>query len=305
MPAMELVRYEPNAIVDFGNNFMEGLVAAAAMSEEAQRLSDQAGQANNFLSFEMMRAVYDLNERFDDVDIYKIFSVAKDVEKLNQKVLVHMGVLKRSIAEDDTVSYQWTSDTVRNLYEYTQELKDKDPAEHTRRFNNRKRLNMKLSEACKAACSLKDQGLKTDDMFYSEDPETKLPVPTIRNAPKQITGDKTEIQLGARKAVAGATMTPTMTSLVKLASEAHKVKEVKSKDVVDPNEMQEGHAKLGITDEDFGSIVNTLIRTINNQEYTFTPAMLKHLTSVQSIITDTLSELAKRAKAEEKQKKTA
>jgi hypothetical protein len=285
MAALDLVPYNAKTdIAEFGATFMQGLVAAAGMAEEAQRLADTAAQGMQYLSFEMTRAVFDFNDRFDDVDVYAVFGKAKDVERLNQRVLVHMGVLKREITKDDDIVYTWTSEGIRNLYEYTQELKDADPAEYTRRFNNRKRLNMKLSEAYKTACTLADQGLKPDDLYYSEDAETKAMVPTIRNAPKEIAGDRKEVQLGSRKAVAGATMSPTMSSLVKLATEKHKPEAAAASDKKDKGEDRAGVAKIGISDEDFGSIVNTLIRTITAQENEFSAEKLKHLNACRKAI---------------------
>lgn len=299
MTAMEIVPYKPDQIAEFGSNIMEALVASAAMAEEAQKLSDQASRGNEYISFELTKAVFDFHERFEDVDIYAVFSPkAKDVEHLNRRVLVQMGVLKRVINKNDEVEYHWTSERVTNLYEYTAELKEKDPAEYTRRFNNRKRLNAKLSEAYKAACALSDQGLKPDDLFYSEDPETKQPRPTIRNAPKQIAGDKGEIQLGGRKTVAGATMTPTMSSLVKIAAEKHKPDSSDAKDNKNKGEERDGHAKMGMSDEDFGSICNTLIRSITAQELEFSADKLKHLQNVQKNISDTLKKLEEKAAAD-------
>lgn len=301
--AMELVPFSPTAITEFGENFMEALVASAAMGEEAQRLQDQATQAKSYLGFEMTKAVLDLDTRFEDVDIYAIFGDAKTVEKLNRRLLVHMKVQKRVINDDDSVSYEWSSEKIKNLYSYTAELKEEDAAEFQRRFNNRKRLNNVLSEACKAAAALKDQGLTINDLTYTDDPETGVKVPTIKNAPKQIAGDKAEVQLGSRKAVAGATMSPTMTSLVKIATQAHKPDDAKAKDRKDKGEERSGIAKIGTSDEDFGSVCNTAIRLINAQEFEFSPEKLKHMNALAKVISDTLKEAEKRTK--EASKKTA
>jgi len=293
MTTMELVPFSTNAVAEFGENFMEALVAQAAMAEEAQKLQDQSTQAKSFLSFEMTKAVLDLDNRFEDIDVYAIFGAAKTVEKLNQKILMHMKVLKRSINEDDTVSYDWTSDRVKGLYAYSTTLKDENPEEYTRRFNNRKRLNMVLSEACKAAAALKDQKLSVDDLVYTDDPTTGAKVPTIKNAPKQIAGDKAEVQLGSRKPVAGATMSPTMTSLVKLATQVHKPDDSKAKDKKDAGESRDAE-KLGMSDEDFGAICNTVIRAVNTQENDFSPEKLKQLQNLNKFLSETLTKLQKK-----------
>lgn len=301
MTTMDLVPFQPNAIAEFGENFMEALVASAAMAEEAQRLQDASTQAKSYLGFEMTKAILDLDTRFEDIDVYRIFGGIKDVEKLNQRILVHMKVLKREIGEDDTVSYNWTSDRVKNLYSYSSELKEADPAEHTRRFNNRKRLNAVLSDACKAAAALKDSNLTINDLTYTDDPDTGAKVPTIRNAPKQIAGDKTEVQLGTRKPVAGATMSPTMTSLVKIASQKHKPDDSKAKDKKDKG-TQRDNEKMGMSDEDFGSIVNTTMRAIAAQEHDFSPEKLKHLNALAKSISENLKEAETKAKAAAKNK---
>lgn len=281
MTELTLVKYEQNAVAEFGNNFMFALVAAAAAQEEAQRLQETAGAANTTLAFEMTKAVFDLHDRFDDVDVYAVFGKAKDVEKLNQRILTHMGVLKREITSEDEIVYKWTSDSIAALYDYNVELKDRDPAEYARRFNNRKRLNIRLSDAYKAASKLVDLGLSPDDLFYSTHPETNELVPTIRNAPKEIAGDKGEVQLGGRKPVAGATMSPTMSSIVKLASAAHAPEKAEK---VDKGDNRDGPAKLGISDEDFGAQVNLLKRTITAQEGKLTKDAIKQMKSLYEFL---------------------
>jgi len=285
---ISLTPYSENNVTEFGNKFLSSLVAAASAEEEAQQMLAAAGEAKQYLGFEMLRAVFDLSKRFEDgkdaIDIYAVFGEAKDVEKLNQRVLIKMGVLKREIGEDDTVQYLWTDETNEKLYSYTKKLKEEDEAEYNKRFNNRKRLNMRLSEAYKAACSLRDAGLSPDDLFYSEDDTGKL-VPTIRNAPKQIGGEQGTIQMNVRKPVKGASLSPTMSSLVKLATDKHK--EPKA-DRADKGENREGEAKIGMTDEAFGNIVNTLRRAINAQEGKFTEEMQKQIKNLIPYLQQTI-----------------
>jgi hypothetical protein len=50
---LELVPYKGNNIVEFGNKFMFTLVAAAGAEEEAQKMLAAAGEAKQYLSFEM------------------------------------------------------------------------------------------------------------------------------------------------------------------------------------------------------------------------------------------------------------
>lgn len=282
--SLALRPYQSQSLAEFGNSFMASLVAAAAMEEEAQKALNAAGEAKQYLSFEMTRAVFDLSvkheEGKDAVDIYAVFGEAKDVEKLNTRVLIHMGVLRKEIDDDDNVRYVWTDPAVEKLYSYTKALKEKDAAEYERRFNNRKRLNMRLNEAYRATAILRDQGLSTDDLFYSEDDNGNM-VPTIRNAPKALGGETGIVQMNQRKPVKGATLSPTMSSLVKLANEKHKAPKA---DRNDKGEKREGEAKLGMTDEAFGRIVNTLRQAITTQEGNYTEEMKKQIKSLHAFL---------------------
>jgi hypothetical protein len=284
--AVAVMAYNPNAVAEFGNKFMLSLVMQASAEEEAQKQLAAAGEAKQFLSFEMTRAIFDLATKHTDgkdaIDVYAVFSdKTKDVEKLNTRILIHMGVLKREIGDDDTVAYVWQDPSIEKLYAYTADLKESDKEEYTRRFNNRKRLNMRLSEAYKATALLLDNKLSPDDLFYSEDPDTGALVPTIRNAPKAIAGDEGTVRMNSRKPVKGASVSPTMASLVKLATDKHKAPKA---DRTDKGENREGEAKLGMTDEAFGNIVNTLRRAVNAQEGEFTPEMQKQLKALADYI---------------------
>lgn len=281
---MSLQPYNPNAIAEFGNAFAYSLVMQAGLEEEAQKALAQAGEAKQFLSFEMTKAILDMYYKYEEdpkhaIDVYGVFGEAKDVEKLNTKVLINFGVLRREINDNDEVEYIWTDERVKSLYSYTKALKDKNADEYTRRFNNRKRLNARLSDAYKAVAGLLDNNLSPDDLFYSEDESGSL-VPTIKNAPKDIGGDKGIVQFGAKKPVAGAKLSPTMSSLVKLATEKHKPKS----DRTDKGENREGDTPMGMSDEDFGGIVNTLRRAINHQEGKFSDDMKKQLKALQDFL---------------------
>lgn len=283
--AVSVTPYKSTAVAEFGNKFLVSLVMQAGAEEEAQKLLNAAGEAKQFLSFEMTRAIFDLSVKFEDdgknaIDVYSVFGEAKDVEKLNNRVLIKMGVLKKEISDDDTVKYVWTDEGIENLYSYTKALKDANPAEYDRRFNNRKRLNMRLNEAYRATAILRDQGLSTDDLFYSEDDNGSM-VPTIRNAPKAVGGEAGIVQMNQRKPVKGATLSPTMSSLVKLANDKHKAPKG---DRADKGENRSGEAKLGIDDETFGRMVNTLRQAISAQENVFTADMVKHIKALYDFL---------------------
>lgn len=279
-----LTPYQPNAIAEFGNSFLIGLVTAAAVEEDAQKALAAAGEAKQFLGFEMLRAVFDLATRHAEgrypINVHAIFSdTTKDVERLNTNILIHMGVIRKEINDSDEIVTVWSDSNVEALYSYTKELKEKDEAEYVKRHNNRKRLNMRISEACKTAAILLDNKLQPDDLFYSEDENGTL-VPTIRNAPKAIAGSEGVVQLGSRKPVKGAELSPTMSSLVKLATDKHKPKAERA----DKGENREGDAKLGMTDENFGKFINNVRQAINTQEGQFTDEMKKQIKALYDFL---------------------
>lgn len=272
----DLTAYKPNAVAEFGKSVMLGLIAQAAMEEEAAKLSAQAGQTKQFLSFELTKAIMDLADRFpDDVNPEQIYGSVKEVQALNNKLLWKMEVMERKII-DDQVTYQWVEKSVEELYSYTAELKEKNRAEYDKRHNNRKRLNARLSEACKAAAELRASKLKADDLSYREKENGDM-VPVIKNAPKAISGGKKEIEIGAKKAVEGADLSPTMSSIVKLSTK--RFKEDAPAKGTDKGEKRDD-VKLGMSDADFGAICNTVIRAMNAQEGDFSADMIKHLKSL-------------------------
>lgn len=293
LTSLAIAPYKASAVTEFGNSFMISLVKQAVVEEEAQKALNAAAEAKGFLAFEMTRAIFDLSTRFEEapknaVDVYAVFGEAKDVEKLNTNVLIQMGILRKEIDADDNVAIVWTDQSVEALYSYTKELKEKNEGEWTRRFNNRKRLNIRLNEAYRAVAILKDSGLTVSDLYYSEDKDGNL-VPTIKNAPKAIGGDIGVVQMNVRTPVKGATLSPTMTSLVKLANDKHKAPAAER---ADKGDHRQGEAKLGMDDETFGRIVNTLRQAITTQEGKFSEDMLKHLNALHEFLEETLSEVA-------------
>lgn len=283
-----LVPYKQKALSsgEFGNSYLKGLFKQAALEEEASRALQIAGEAKQYLGFEMTRAILDLATRTKDkkggVDPYLIFGEKKDVERLNTAILINIGVMKKRIDDEtDEVIYEWTDEDVKSLYFFNADMKKDDEAEYNRRFNNRKRLNARLSDACKAATALLDQNLSAADLTYTDNKETgEKDLPTIKNAPKELGGEVGTIQLGGKKAVKGASLSPTMTSLVALAKKRHGGKG----DRTDKGETRPPEENMGLPDEEFGKIVNTLRKAILAQEGQFTKTVLKHLSGLYEVL---------------------
>jgi hypothetical protein len=278
--AMQLVPFKSTAVAEFGNKFLVALVHQAGMEESAKKLQAESAIAKEFLTFEMTRAVFSLatakRGTKDEFDVADVYGEKGKVEKLNNRVLIAMGILKKEINDEtETVVFNWTDQSVANQYHYSKALQEKDEPEYNRRLANRKRLNLRLSDAYKTVCALLDSKLTPDDLFYSEDEDGKM-VPTIRNAPKRIGGEAGTIQLNKRTPTKGADLSPTMTSLIKIANERHKAPEA---DRADKGEKREAE-KMGMTDEAFGQIVNSLRRAIQKQEGSFTDDMRKQIVAL-------------------------
>lgn len=292
LPAV--AEYDPTNIAVFGNNVLMGLIQQVAAEDALAELSQKAEGSRQFIGFEMTKAVLDLSERDENLNIDAIWDGGKAVEKLNTRVLIAFGVLKREISADgEEVLIKWTNPDVEKLYAYNAELKEKDEPEYKKRFDNRKRLNIRLSDAYKAAIALRDGGTKADDLGFEENAETKLVNPIIKNAPKEIAGENADgkVTFGSKTLATGAVASPTLSSLVKLATTKHKVAEggEAAADRSDKGKERSGDAKLGMTDESFGGIVNNLKRAIAAQEGKFTADMTKQLKSLKTLLDKTLA----------------
>jgi len=293
---VELVSYKAGStnLAEYGQTFAIQLIEVAGLEEAAQKALATAQEAKQYMAFELTKIILNLSYEHESgknaVNIYDIFSnETKDVTILNRNILLHMGVQVREVNDDtDTVEYKFATKRLEDTYAYSEALKKKDEAEHTRRFNNRKRLNSRLSDAIKAACILRDQNLSTDDLFYSEDKDTGELVPTIKNAPKSIGGDGGIFQMNARKPVKGATLSPTMASLIKLATEAHKETSSKGPDKGETRDAGD----INIGDEQFGKFINNVRNAVNALEGKYTEDMLKQMRSLHQFLTDTLKTVA-------------
>jgi hypothetical protein len=74
-----------------------------------------------------------------------------------------------------------------------------------------------------------------------------------------------------------------MSSLVKLANEKHKAEPKGDRN--DKGEQRKGEAQLGMTDEAFGRIINTLRGAIQAQEGEFTDEMKKQIRALHEFLT--------------------
>lgn len=275
--------YGSTDVAQFGNNLLIGLVQALSFDEFVSEQQAKGEAVKQHIGFELTRAVLDLAEKNEELNIYAIFDSKVNTEKLNTRLLEAMGIIERKIVGEEIVT-TWTDTKVRDLYVYTLVDKDKDPEEYKRRFDNRKRLNARISDACKAAIALRDGKTKAADLTFEEVEGVVTPV--INHAPKEISGDNADgkVTFGQRSVATGASASPTLASLVKIATNKHKTAEGELTERTDKGGDRSGEAKIAMTDEAFGGMVNNLKRAVAAQEGVFTPDMVKQMQSLVPVL---------------------
>jgi hypothetical protein len=290
----------------FGNSYLETLVKITDFDSGVEEAVKASEDSKRFAHFELVKAVLSAEEKVEDINIYSIFeNVTKSTEKLNNKILQYFGVIEKKIV-DDEIEIIWSSPELKGLYDYASVDKEKDANEHQKRFTNRKRLNMRLSEAFKAAAALKDLAVKADDLQLVENPETKIVEPTINNAPAALRGDteknkSTSVKFGQRTAQEGAKVAANTAALVKAATEVHRKKDSDATGTgerSDKGSERSGDAKMGISDEDFGEVVNNLRKIILAQEGQLSDEQVKQLSNLVPFIDEQLKVAAATPKTE-------
>lgn len=276
--ALVVPTFKENAITEFGNQFLSALVMQAAAEDAASAALAQAGEAKKFLQFEMVKATMFAHGKDEKLNPFAVWGGIPEVRKYNTRILTAFGVMKEEV-EDGQIVRKWSDKKIEALYQVDENLKESNKAEYDRRSANWKRLTLQLTTAAKVACKLIESKLTADDLTYSVDPETNEQVPTLRKAPKEIQGEeKGPVTIGARKPRKGAQLSPTMASLVKVATDSFEKKKAdKSASRTDDTRSD---ASAGMTDEAFGSVINTALRAIKAQEGRYTPAMMKFMKSL-------------------------
>jgi hypothetical protein len=299
----KLAQFDPTAPATFGNSLLDSLIKSEAFDQNLSELQGKNEDVKRFIVFETTKAVMYAAENGKDINIFAIFDgSAKAVEKLNTKLLQFFGVIERKLDDDGEAYTEWSNPNNAKAYDYSAVDKEKDENEYNRRHNNRKRLNMRLSEACKAAAALVDRGVKSDQLKLVENSNKEVEA-VIDNAPADLRGDEQKngprVTFGKRTAQEGAKLAPNVAALVKAASEAHKATdETGTGDRADKGGDRSGDAKLGMSDEDFGAIVNNLRRAIMAQEGRLTPEMVKQLQTLVPYIDEEIQKTLNAPKQE-------
>lgn len=300
-----IATFDPKQPELFGNSLLNAFVATEAFDTELQAAQAKSDEVKKFIGFELAKAIMHAAEDTKgdpkkEINIYAIFENKTATEKLFQKLQQYFGIIKKEIGDDEIIT-TWTSKAMAEAYDYTAVDKEKDEAEYNRRSNNRKRLNQRFTDACKMAIALIDQGVKGDQLMLVENSTTKEVEPVIKDAPASLRGDSEKngptVTFGKVKANEGAKMAPNVAALVRAASEAHKKADATGTgERSDAGGERSGDAKLGMSDEDFGAIVNNLRRAVTAQENNLTEEMVKQLTALIPALVEALETNAEAAK---------
>jgi len=280
-----LIVFNPTEVEAFGNTFLNTIVAHELVKEEAEAQLQAANERESFIDFELTRAVMFLHSK-GKLSAHDIFGDKKDSEKLYRQLLIDLGVLKRTITDDDKVVYDFTDPALRGQFYFGQDEQDRlykeyrragveeevakarAEAEIKRRRSRRNLLNWRLARAFKATVALVDSGATLADLTYVEGPNGQLQ-PQIRKGPAEIMGTKAEPVLIYTKAAAkaeGATQMPTLGGLVKVAEAKAKPSESASAGRTDDTRPTTDGP---VDEKDFLASVNTVTMVVKGREGQF------------------------------------
>lgn len=272
--------FDPKAVATFGNTILDVIVHHEEAKQGAERALKQATEREKIIDFELTRVALFLHMSDDhEVDLYQIYEPGKqNSSRLYRSILTETGVLKRvDDPKTDKIMYDFTDKALKGKFDFTEELKEKDEAEYTRRRSRRNALNMRLQRVCKAALALFEAKATPDDTQIVRDDDTGELKAVLTKGPKEVMGKEGTIQIYSKSVspVEGATVTPTITGLSKYADTKHKKdKEPASKSATETSNRNEGGAK------DFAATINAaimVVKALEGNPNTQQKAQLKNL----------------------------
>lgn len=265
-----VVAFDPKAVATYGNKMLHVLVQHEDAKSEAEKQLQQAGEREKVIDVELARVALHLHKE-EKIDLFAIYAGNKDASsKLYRSILVETGAMSRTLDETtDRAVYDFTDEALKGKFYFDEELKKSDEAEYTKRRSRRNSLNIRLQRVCKAALALFEAGANVENIQVEKSDDGELSA-VITKGPKEVMGSSANaqgegrIQLHAKSvpAVEGATVTPTITGLAKVADSQHKAKPA-SKDEIETAKSAKGEKASG---EDFLAIVNAAIMAIRNKE---------------------------------------
>lgn len=298
MQANEIVVFEENAVAEFGNKFLSAMLQHELLKEEAENELHRAANRESVIDTQFLQAIMHLHAS-EEIDVYRVYGDKQESSALYRGVLVSLGVLSRRVTETDRVIYEFTDTNLSGAYDFVSGIasykydaeKDKDNAgpeypedvvaEHKRARSRRNALNIRMQRVCKAAAALLDAKATTADIVLEQDASGEM-VPKITKGPAEVMGkaDAIEIQTGNSAKVEGATQTPTISGLAKVADATHKTQPVKK----DGGEGNATNSASVSAEGDFVALINTALRAIQQREGEFSDTEKTAMKSLKTIL---------------------
>lgn len=260
--ANAVVAFDPKAVATYGNQMLNVIVQHEEAKEDAERALRQADEREKIIDFELTRVALFLHVE-EKVDLYAIYQESKDSSsKLYRTILTETGVLKRTVDDEtDKVIYDFTDEVLKGKFDFNEELKEKNEDEYKKRRSRRNALNMRLARVCKAAIALYEAKTGTEDLQIAKDEETGELQAVITKGPKEVMGKEGKVQIHSKSVspVEGASATPTISGLAKLADKKHKVQP-------ESKQKTESADKKTPDASDFVAVINAAIMAVKAKE---------------------------------------
>jgi len=256
-----IIEFNPNAIETYGNSILNVIVQHEEARNQAEHALAQANEREKVIDFELCRTVLWMHQD-EQIDLHAIYDGNKDSsQKLYRDILVKTGALERRVDENsDRIIYDFTDPKVAGKFDFTKELEEADPDEYKKRRSRRNGLNLRLARVCKAAVALNEADATTDDMRIEKTEDGGLEA-VITKGPAEVMGEEASVQIFSKSVspVEGASVTPTVTGLAKLADSVHKPKTSKA-------DVEQASRNEGGSVADFHAVMNAAIMAIRGLE---------------------------------------
>lgn len=263
-----IVPFNPTEIATFGNNMIKAIVTHDNLKIAAESELKRADEREKIIDTELVRVALYLHET-EKVDLYDVFKDDKNSSMvLYRKILIELGVLVQKIEPGaDAVTYEFTDPELKEAYYFSKELEKSNEAEYKARRARRNHLNIRLARACKAGIALVEAGAKSDNVVIKtlthKDGSIET-VPVITAGPVELMGKSTEVRLGKGANMEGASVSPTITGLSKIADKKHKATTSISAAAT------ESTTRVATSNaEDFMALANTFIMAVKAKENEF------------------------------------
>jgi len=297
MSNQELIVFDPKAVATIGNKMLGAILTHELRKEEAEQVLEQANKNENFIDYELTKCAMFLHNE-EKIDLHHVYGEKSQSSTLYRSILVEMGVLKRTITDDDRVVYSFEDEQLAGAYEFTQAIAsykhdpeketkpsytDDEVADHRARRARRNALNIRLARVCKAALTLIDAKADVTDLTYREK-EDGTRVPTLTKGPKEVMGKSKEVTIATGNAakVEGASASPTMSGLAKVSDA--KYKSDTSAKAASKGEGANKQDAATSNEADFLALVNSTLQAVKKREGEFTKAEKQAMQNLAEVL---------------------